>query len=284
MASFGGFGAPPAAGEEGKSPFAGFTLAPPTAAAGEEGKPPAPFGGGFAAPAAPASFGAPAAGAESAGAATAEGEGDGDGEGVPAPEEESTAEFTPLVHLDEVEVKTHEEEESVDFKMRAKLYRFTETLLNKGSGKKEWIERGIGEVKLLKHKESQKIRMLMRQEKTMKVIVNHVCDPRISLQPNCGSDRSWVWSAFDFSEGDLVEEVFAIKFGSAENAQKFKEAFEEAQKEMARILAGEDSAEGAEEADEAAAAIASLSTGEPTAEAGAEPAAEAPADEAAPES
>ena len=102
MASFGGFGAPPAAGEEGKSPFAGFTLAPPTAAAGEEGKPPAPFGGGFAAPAAPASFGAPAAGAESAGAATAEGEGDGDGEGVPAPEEESTAEFTPLVHLDEV--------------------------------------------------------------------------------------------------------------------------------------------------------------------------------------
>ena len=95
-------------------------------------------------------------------------------------------------------------------------------------------------------------------------------------QPNCGSDRSWVWSAFDFSDGDLLEEVFAIKFGTAENAQKFKDAFEAAQKEMARIMAGEDAAAGAAEADEAAAAIASLSTGEPSAsgEPAPEPAAE----------
>lgn len=32
---------------------------------------------------------------------------------------------------------------------------------------------GIGEVKLLKHKETGKFRCLMRQEKTMKVILNH---------------------------------------------------------------------------------------------------------------
>ena len=62
----------------------------------------------------------------------------------------------------------------------------------------------------------------------------------------------------DFSDGDLLEEVFAIKLGTAENAQKFKDAFEAAQKEMARIMAGEDAAAGAAEADEAAAAIASL--------------------------
>jgi hypothetical protein len=70
--------------------------------------------------------------------------------------------------------------------------------------------------------------------------------------------------------------VFAIKFGTAENAQKFKDAFEAAQKEMARIMAGEDAAAGAAEADEAAAAIASLSTGEPSAsgEPAPEPAAE----------
>ena len=49
-----------------------------------------------------------------------------------------------MVQLDEVEVKTHEEDEDVDFKIRAKLFRFSETLLNKGSGKKEWIERGVG--------------------------------------------------------------------------------------------------------------------------------------------
>ena len=50
--------------------------------------------------------------------------------------------------------------------------------------------------------------------------------------------------------------MFAIKFGTAENAQKFKDAFEAAQKEMARIMAGEDAAAGAAEADEAARRVA----------------------------
>lgn len=47
----------------------------------------------------------------------------------------------------------------------------------------------------------------MRQEKTMKVIVNHFLDPRIVLTPNAGNDKSWVWVAFDFAEGELLETV-----------------------------------------------------------------------------
>lgn len=47
----------------------------------------------------------------------------------------------------------------------------------------------------------------MRQEKTMKVIANHFLDPRITLTPNAGNDKSWVWVAFDFAEGELVETV-----------------------------------------------------------------------------
>ena len=47
----------------------------------------------------------------------------------------------------------------------------------------------------------------MRQEKTMKVIVNHFLDPRIVLTPNVGNDKSWVWVAFDFSDEELVETV-----------------------------------------------------------------------------
>ncbi|CAN0123233.1 unnamed protein product [Ectocarpus sp. 13 AM-2016] len=66
-----------------------------------------------------------------------------------AAEEESTAQFEPVVQLEEVEVKTHEEDEEVLWKMRAKLFIFGETLLNKGTGQKEWVERGIGEVKFL---------------------------------------------------------------------------------------------------------------------------------------
>jgi hypothetical protein len=51
----------------------------------------------------------------------------------------------------------------------------------------------------------------MRLEKTMKVIVNHFLDPRIVLVPNAGSDKSWVWVAFDFSDNELVETVKNIQ-------------------------------------------------------------------------
>ena len=43
-------------------------------------------------------------------------------------------------------------------KRRAKLFRFDKEL-------GEWKERGTGDVKLLKHKETLKIRLLMRREK-----------------------------------------------------------------------------------------------------------------------
>ena len=37
----------------------------------------------------------------------------------------------------------------------------------------EWKERGTGEIKLLKHKETGKIRVLMRRDKTLKICANH---------------------------------------------------------------------------------------------------------------
>ena len=147
------------------------------------------------------------------------------------------------------------------FEIRAKLFVFGETLLDKGTGTKSWRERGVGTVKLLKHREFGKIRTLMRQDKTMKIIVNHVVDPRIKLEPNAGSDRSWVWSAFDFADGELVETVFALRFGDSDKANSFKTAFGDAQKEMEAELAGEDAGDqGA--GDEAAEALEGLKTGE----------------------
>lgn len=146
--------------------------------------------------------------------------------------------------------------------MRSKLFIFGETLLDKGTGKKSWRERGIGEAKILRHKEHQRLRLLMRQEKTMKVIANHAIDPRIKLEKNAGSDRSWVWSAFDFAEGELVEVVFALRFADSEIADEFKKKFEDAQKEMEALLAGEDKPgeDGGAAADEAAEALSGLTT------------------------
>jgi len=189
--------------------------------------------------------------------AAAENEDDGD-DNAPVPEEESTAVFTPVIKLENVEVKTFEEEEDAIYQQRSKLFEYGEALLDKGTGKVSWKEKGTGEVKLLKHKESGKIRLLMRQEKTMKVIANHSVDHRIILTPHGGSDKSYVWAALDFSDYELVERTFAIRFGSPEIATNFKAAFTSAQEVNKKISEGADAKEGAKEADEAASAIESL--------------------------
>jgi len=163
-------------------------------------------------------------------------------------ESEVTGTFTPVVQLEEVDVSNGEESEDIVFVKRSKLYRFGETMLDKGSGKKQWIERGIGEIKILKHKESQQQRLLMRQEKTMKIIVNALVDPRIVMTQNVGSDRAWVWSCFDYSGGEeLIEEVFSLKFANADDAQKFNAAFEISKGQMAELHSTGDEEKAPEE-------------------------------------
>lgn len=55
----------------------------------------------------------------------------------------------------------------VNFCRKSKLYRFDK----EGS---QWKERGVGTVKLLKHKETGKVRLVMRQSKTLKICANHL--------------------------------------------------------------------------------------------------------------
>lgn len=132
--------------------------------------------------------------------------------------------FEPLVKLEKVEVKTNEEDEETLFKVRAKLFRFHPDI-------KEWKERGTGDVKFLKHKESGKVRLLMRRDKTLKICANHLVHPEYELKANIGSDRSWVYNvASDISEGEPEAQTLAIRFANKENADKFKAEFENAQK------------------------------------------------------
>lgn len=67
---------------------------------------------------------------------------------------------------EKVETKTNEESEEQMFKMRAKLFKFSKE-------SNEWKERGTGDVRLLKHKENGKTRLVMRRDKTLKVCANH---------------------------------------------------------------------------------------------------------------
>ncbi|KAI9323156.1 hypothetical protein BX666DRAFT_1883867 [Dichotomocladium elegans] len=131
--------------------------------------------------------------------------------------------FEPVIKLEQVEVKTNEEDEDVIFKMRAKLFRYDKQL-------KEWKERGTGDVRFMKHKVSKKVRLLMRRDKTLKVCANHFIAPDISLTPNVASDRSWVYSVTaDVSDGEPKPETLAIRFANSDNADEFKAQFEAAQ-------------------------------------------------------
>ncbi|EEA05147.1 Ran-binding protein, putative [Cryptosporidium muris RN66] len=149
--------------------------------------------------------------------------GEGSGDEKYYPEEEITEGNwnTPQVELKQVEVMTGEEDEEEFWKHRAKLYRFVNG---------EWKERGVGNAKLLQHKETKKIRFLLRQEKTFKIVANHYVIQKGSfckLTPNSGSNKIWVWTVQDFSEDQKLEQ-FALKFGQVEQADIFKEKFEEA--------------------------------------------------------
>ncbi|KAJ3106282.1 Ran GTPase-binding protein yrb1 [Phlyctochytrium planicorne] len=150
------------------------------------------------------------------------------------PEPSPEVHFEPVVKLDKLdEVKTFEEDEDVFFKMRSKLFRFDKPA-------NEWKERGTGDLKLLQHKTTKKIRVLMRRDKTHKICANHYITQEMTLSPNVGSDRSWVYSvASDFSEGESRAELLAARFANSENADKFKEKFLEAQKVNREIEASE---------------------------------------------
>ena len=68
----------------------------------------------------------------------------------------------------------------------------------------------------------------MRQDKTLKLIVNTLIDPRIRMTKMDSNDKTWVWTCYDFSEGKIVEEFFAFKCTSIEDATSFKEVSDSA--------------------------------------------------------
>ena len=130
--------------------------------------------------------------------------------------------FEPVIPLlKEIQVVTGEEGLEVMFSERAKLYRFD-------GDSSQWKERGIGEVKLLRHTTSGRGRVLMRREQIKKLCANHNITAEMELKPNVGSDRSWVWyTPADYAEGRGKPEKLAIKFKTAEAAGNFKQVFDE---------------------------------------------------------
>jgi E3 SUMO-protein ligase RanBP2 len=77
------------------------------------------------------------------------------------PEHDAMSDFKPIIPLpDEIVQTTGEEDETVLFENRAKLFRFVEG---------EWKERGIGVLKVLESHATKKARILMRREQVTRV-------------------------------------------------------------------------------------------------------------------
>ncbi|XP_057507806.1 ran-binding protein 1 homolog b-like [Actinidia eriantha] len=135
-------------------------------------------------------------------------------------DEDTGAHVAPIIKLEEVAVTTGEEDEDAILDLKSKLYRFDK----EGN---QWKERGAGTVKLLKHKETGKVRLVMRQSKTLKICANHLVLSTMSVQEYAGNDKACIWHAADFSDGELKDELFCIRFGSIDNCKTFMEMFQE---------------------------------------------------------
>ncbi|XP_073672620.1 E3 SUMO-protein ligase RanBP2-like [Garra rufa] len=130
--------------------------------------------------------------------------------------------FRPVVPLpDLVEVSTGEENEQVLFSNRAKLYRYDKDL-------SQWKERGIGNLKILQHYETKRVRLVMRRDQVLKLCANHWIASNMKLEPMKAAEKAWIWSAFDFAEGQGKVEQLAIRFKLQDTANAFQEVFEKA--------------------------------------------------------
>ncbi len=148
-----------------------------------------------------------------------------------------------MVQLEEKETASGEESEEVKLEYKAKLYRYD-------FEKEEWKERGVGQVKILEHKETKKTRVLMRRDKLHKVCANFLIMPGTTLQNHQGNDKTWVWSTPDFADEEMKNELFCIRFGTTEKANEFKELFEAAEAANTKLIEAEGGLKVKEESDE----------------------------------
>jgi hypothetical protein len=150
------------------------------------------------------------------------------------------AHYEPVIPLPAlVEAKTGEEDEEVIFSARCKLYRFDKDI-------KENKERGLGDIKILRHPQTGKYRCVMRREKVLKLCANFafVKDMKIAQKNNL---PVYYWACKDFSEDTVngSDEIFTARFKLDEVANDFSKKFLEASEKSGQ--AGESSSGSAQQ-------------------------------------
>lgn len=69
-------------------------------------------------------------------------------------------------------------------------------------------------------------RVVMRREQVLKICLNHALTPEILYSPK--DDKTWLFAANDFSEGELSLQQFCLRFKSKDIALEFKDAVDNA--------------------------------------------------------
>jgi Ran-binding protein 1 len=105
-------------------------------------------------------------------------------------------------------------------------------------------------MRLLKHKTSGLVRVLVRAEKTHKCLMNHYIiakDIFCQLEALKTSNNSWTWAAHDISDEKPETEKFCAKFTSKDDFARFEVEFKKAIEINKSILDKKEETKPAEE-------------------------------------
>lgn len=136
-------------------------------------------------------------------------------------ESENQTQFEPVVTLKPIHIDNGEQAETEMYKQRCVLYRNVNATACEPAS---WKERGRGNIRFLKHKLNSTVRMVLREEKTLKLRLNHKIPLNVDLKSNDGSDRFWSWRTNDYTDSPFEPtlETFGIKFKTSELATQFQ--------------------------------------------------------------
>ncbi|GKT19902.1 hypothetical protein ADUPG1_006731 [Aduncisulcus paluster] len=118
--------------------------------------------------------------------------------------------------------------EEVVFQSVSKLYRFDNEVDN------EWKERGTGELVILKNEEGY-YRIVARREQTLKICASFYIHPEGKLSKNPTQKYTWVVSCNDFSDEVSKLTLFALRFKTEADFEKFSTIYEEGRESMIKI-------------------------------------------------
>uniref|UniRef100_A0A0N4ZF86 RanBD1 domain-containing protein n=1 Tax=Parastrongyloides trichosuri TaxID=131310 RepID=A0A0N4ZF86_PARTI len=140
---------------------------------------------------------------------------------------EPNVEFKPVIPLPAlITPTTGEEGETVLFEEGCKLFRFDDKL-------KEFKERGIGKIKVLKNEESGVVRVVMRREQVHKVCANFKITKGMAIKLKPNSTKVCIFKCFDNSDDTPAHVTLCAKFSDEKICDKFIKIFEEFSKDCA---------------------------------------------------